>query len=129
MAHLQVLLGVWLSKITLQFQKLTLAQRLYSFLVSHNTWSKEAVSVLFCTAHFAFKMDPSGLKMEFVHLAISYMHLISVMIGKNNDSLFCFQEKIFKLYERKLHGDFDTNSHIQKKKEFRNPRSGDKKCL
>ncbi|XP_016390045.1 SAP30-binding protein isoform X1 [Sinocyclocheilus rhinocerous] len=31
------------------------------------------------------------------------------------------QEKIFKLYERKLHGDFDTNSHIQKKKEFRNP--------
>lgn len=32
------------------------------------------------------------------------------------------QEKIHKLYERKLHGDFDTNSHIQKKKEFRNPR-------
>ncbi|XP_047232138.1 SAP30-binding protein isoform X2 [Girardinichthys multiradiatus] len=31
------------------------------------------------------------------------------------------QEKISKLYERKLHGDFDTNSHIQKKKEFRNP--------
>ncbi|XP_041830011.1 SAP30-binding protein isoform X2 [Melanotaenia boesemani] len=31
------------------------------------------------------------------------------------------QEKIIKLYERKLHGDFDTNSHIQKKKEFRNP--------
>ncbi|XP_024120222.2 SAP30-binding protein [Oryzias melastigma] len=31
------------------------------------------------------------------------------------------QEKIHKLYERKLHGDFDTNSHIQKKKEFRNP--------
>uniref|UniRef100_A0A673M8K5 SAP30-binding protein-like n=1 Tax=Sinocyclocheilus rhinocerous TaxID=307959 RepID=A0A673M8K5_9TELE len=31
------------------------------------------------------------------------------------------QEKIFKLYERKLHGYFDTNSHIQKKKEFRNP--------
>ncbi|XP_054913419.1 SAP30-binding protein [Poeciliopsis prolifica] len=31
------------------------------------------------------------------------------------------QEKIYKLYERKLHGDFDTNSHIQKKKEFRNP--------
>ncbi|KPP61322.1 SAP30-binding protein-like [Scleropages formosus] len=31
------------------------------------------------------------------------------------------QEKIQKLYERKLHGDFDTNSHIQKKKEFRNP--------
>ncbi|KAG1972037.1 SAP30-binding protein [Pimephales promelas] len=31
------------------------------------------------------------------------------------------QEKIFKLYERKLHGDFDTNSHIQMKKEFRNP--------
>nr|AAH48030.1 SAP30 binding protein [Danio rerio]AAI64075.1 Sap30bp protein [Danio rerio] len=31
------------------------------------------------------------------------------------------QEKIFKLYERKLQGDFDTNSHIQKKKEFRNP--------
>ncbi|XP_016095991.1 SAP30-binding protein-like [Sinocyclocheilus grahami] len=30
------------------------------------------------------------------------------------------QENIFKLYERKLHGDFDTNSHIQKKKEFRN---------
>ncbi|MCJ8734571.1 hypothetical protein PDJAM_G00236920 [Pangasius djambal] len=30
-------------------------------------------------------------------------------------------EKIYKLYERKLHGDFDTNSHIQKKKEFRNP--------
>lgn len=35
--------------------------------------------------------------------------------------VFC-QEKIHKLYERKLHGDFDTNSHIQKKKEFRNPR-------
>ncbi|KAA0714180.1 SAP30-binding protein [Triplophysa tibetana] len=31
------------------------------------------------------------------------------------------QEKISKLYERKLHGDFDTNNHIQKKKEFRNP--------
>ncbi|XP_073345953.1 SAP30-binding protein isoform X2 [Pagrus major] len=31
------------------------------------------------------------------------------------------QDKINKLYERKLHGDFDTNSHIQKKKEFRNP--------
>ncbi|XP_028675604.1 SAP30-binding protein [Erpetoichthys calabaricus] len=31
------------------------------------------------------------------------------------------QEKIQKLYDRKLHGDFDTNSHIQKKKEFRNP--------
>ncbi|XP_038155235.1 SAP30-binding protein isoform X2 [Cyprinodon tularosa] len=31
------------------------------------------------------------------------------------------QEKIFKLYERRIHGDFDTNSHIQKKKEFRNP--------
>ncbi|TRY64976.1 hypothetical protein DNTS_024647 [Danionella cerebrum] len=31
------------------------------------------------------------------------------------------QEKIFKLYERKLHEDFDTNNHIQKKKEFRNP--------
>ncbi|KAM3860081.1 SAP30-binding protein [Diretmus argenteus] len=31
------------------------------------------------------------------------------------------REKICKLYERKLHGDFDTNSHIQKKKEFRNP--------
>lgn len=31
------------------------------------------------------------------------------------------QEKIHKLYERKLLGDFDTNSHIQKKKEFRNP--------
>uniref|UniRef100_A0A3B5KZF7 SAP30 binding protein n=1 Tax=Xiphophorus couchianus TaxID=32473 RepID=A0A3B5KZF7_9TELE len=31
------------------------------------------------------------------------------------------QEKIYKLYERKIHGDFDTNSHIQKKKEFRNP--------
>lgn len=31
------------------------------------------------------------------------------------------QEKIYKLYERKLHGDFDTNKHIQKKKEFRNP--------
>ncbi|XP_077358566.1 SAP30-binding protein isoform X2 [Festucalex cinctus] len=31
------------------------------------------------------------------------------------------QEKIHKLYERKLHGDFDTNILIQKKKEFRNP--------
>ncbi|MBN3306318.1 S30BP protein, partial [Amia calva] len=31
------------------------------------------------------------------------------------------QEKIFKLYERKLHDDFDTNNHIQMKKEFRNP--------
>ncbi|XP_017271737.2 SAP30-binding protein isoform X2 [Kryptolebias marmoratus] len=31
------------------------------------------------------------------------------------------QEKISKLYERTLRGDFDTNSHIQKKKEFRNP--------
>ncbi|XP_023692608.1 SAP30-binding protein isoform X1 [Paramormyrops kingsleyae] len=31
------------------------------------------------------------------------------------------QEKIQKLYERKLHGDFDTNRHIQNKKEFRNP--------
>ncbi|KAI4897176.1 hypothetical protein NFI96_015222 [Prochilodus magdalenae] len=31
------------------------------------------------------------------------------------------QDKIYKLYERKLQGDFDTNSHIQKKKEFRNP--------
>ncbi|KAK3540066.1 hypothetical protein QTP70_025387, partial [Hemibagrus guttatus] len=31
------------------------------------------------------------------------------------------QDKIYKLYERKLHGDFDTNNHIQKKKEFRNP--------
>ncbi|XP_051964143.1 SAP30-binding protein-like [Xyrauchen texanus] len=31
------------------------------------------------------------------------------------------QEKIYKLYERKQHGDFDTNSHIQNKKEFRNP--------
>ncbi|XP_056153304.1 SAP30-binding protein isoform X2 [Lampris incognitus] len=31
------------------------------------------------------------------------------------------QEKIYKLYERKLQGDFDTNSVIQKKKEFRNP--------
>ncbi|KAG2460832.1 S30BP protein, partial [Polypterus senegalus] len=31
------------------------------------------------------------------------------------------QEKMQKLYDRKLHGDFDTNSHIQKKKEFRNP--------
>lgn len=36
--------------------------------------------------------------------------------------LFLYQEKISKLYERKLHGDFDTNSHIQMKKEFRNPR-------
>lgn len=35
---------------------------------------------------------------------------------------FSWQEKIQKLYDRKLHGDFDTNSHIQKKKEFRNPR-------
>ncbi|XP_048870139.1 SAP30-binding protein [Brienomyrus brachyistius] len=31
------------------------------------------------------------------------------------------QEKIQKLYERKLHGNFDTNFHIQNKKEFRNP--------
>ncbi|KAL0984049.1 hypothetical protein UPYG_G00136430 [Umbra pygmaea] len=31
------------------------------------------------------------------------------------------QEKIQKLYEKNLHGDFDTNNHIQKKKEFRNP--------
>ncbi|XP_041076584.1 SAP30-binding protein-like isoform X2 [Polyodon spathula] len=31
------------------------------------------------------------------------------------------QEKIQKLYERKLHRDIDTNSHIQNKKEFRNP--------
>ncbi|KAL3046013.1 hypothetical protein OYC64_004095 [Pagothenia borchgrevinki] len=31
------------------------------------------------------------------------------------------QDKIHKLYERKLQGDFDTNNHIQKKKEFRNP--------
>ncbi|XP_068161478.1 SAP30-binding protein isoform X2 [Antennarius striatus] len=31
------------------------------------------------------------------------------------------QDKIQKLYERKLHGDFNINSHIQKKKEFRNP--------
>uniref|UniRef100_A0A3P9AX20 SAP30 binding protein n=1 Tax=Maylandia zebra TaxID=106582 RepID=A0A3P9AX20_9CICH len=31
------------------------------------------------------------------------------------------QEKIHKLYERKLHGDFDVNAHIQQKKEFRNP--------
>ncbi|XP_058845920.1 SAP30-binding protein-like isoform X3 [Acipenser ruthenus] len=31
------------------------------------------------------------------------------------------KEKIQKLYERKLHGDIDTNSHIQNKKEFRNP--------
>ncbi|KAG7507608.1 SAP30-binding protein isoform X2 [Solea senegalensis] len=31
------------------------------------------------------------------------------------------QEKIHKLYERKLHGDFDINNHIQQKKEFRNP--------
>ncbi|KAI4796053.1 hypothetical protein KUCAC02_029482 [Chaenocephalus aceratus] len=30
-------------------------------------------------------------------------------------------DKIHKLYERKLQGDFDTNNHIQKKKEFRNP--------
>ena len=36
--------------------------------------------------------------------------------------LFLNQEKILKLYERKQHGAFDTNSHIQKKKEFRNPR-------
>lgn len=36
----------------------------------------------------------------------------------------CFnpQEKICKLYERKLQEGFDTNNHIQKKKEFRNPR-------
>lgn len=39
-----------------------------------------------------------------------------------DSSGFLLQEKIHKLYERKLHGDFDTNSHIQKKKEFRNPR-------
>uniref|UniRef100_A0A8C2FYY1 SAP30-binding protein n=1 Tax=Cyprinus carpio TaxID=7962 RepID=A0A8C2FYY1_CYPCA len=38
--------------------------------------------------------------------------------GRTQDDV---KEKIFKLYERKLHGDFDTNSHIQKKKEFRNP--------
>ncbi|XP_056286001.1 SAP30-binding protein isoform X1 [Pseudoliparis swirei] len=31
------------------------------------------------------------------------------------------QDKIHKLFERKLQGDFDTNNHIQKKKEFRNP--------
>ncbi|KAJ3607771.1 hypothetical protein NHX12_024822 [Muraenolepis orangiensis] len=31
------------------------------------------------------------------------------------------QEKICKLYERKLQEGFDTNNHIQKKKEFRNP--------
>ncbi|XP_026027829.1 SAP30-binding protein-like [Astatotilapia calliptera] len=31
------------------------------------------------------------------------------------------QEKIHKLYKRKLHGDFDTNAHIQQKKKFRNP--------
>ncbi|KAJ7987866.1 hypothetical protein DPEC_G00331000 [Dallia pectoralis] len=31
------------------------------------------------------------------------------------------QEKIQKLYEKNLHGDFDTNKHIQMKKEFRNP--------
>ncbi|TWW81662.1 SAP30-binding protein [Takifugu flavidus] len=31
------------------------------------------------------------------------------------------QEKINKLFERKTYEDFDTNNHIQKKKEFRNP--------
>ncbi|XP_055727962.1 SAP30-binding protein-like isoform X2 [Salvelinus fontinalis] len=31
------------------------------------------------------------------------------------------QVKIQKLYEKNLHGDFDTNNHIQRKKEFRNP--------
>ncbi|XP_034049760.1 SAP30-binding protein isoform X2 [Thalassophryne amazonica] len=31
------------------------------------------------------------------------------------------QERILKQYERKLRGDWDTNSHIQNKKEFRNP--------
>lgn len=35
-----------------------------------------------------------------------------------------YQEKIAKLFERKVYEDFDTNSHIQKKKEFRNPRFG-----
>lgn len=38
------------------------------------------------------------------------------------DLFVFYQDKIHKLYERKFHGDFDTNSHIQKKKEFRNPR-------
>lgn len=32
------------------------------------------------------------------------------------------QEKINKLFDRKVYEEFDTNSHIQKKKEFRNPR-------
>lgn len=36
--------------------------------------------------------------------------------------VFCQQVKIQKLYEKNLHGDFDTNNHIQRKKEFRNPR-------
>ncbi|XP_041728818.1 SAP30-binding protein isoform X2 [Coregonus clupeaformis] len=31
------------------------------------------------------------------------------------------QVKIQKLYEKNLHGGFDTNNHIQRKKEFRNP--------
>ncbi|CAG02567.1 unnamed protein product [Tetraodon nigroviridis] len=31
------------------------------------------------------------------------------------------QEKINKLFDRKVYEEFDTNSHIQKKKEFRNP--------
>ncbi|XP_036801987.1 SAP30-binding protein [Oncorhynchus mykiss] len=31
------------------------------------------------------------------------------------------QVKIQKLYEKNLHGDLDTNNHIQRKKEFRNP--------
>ncbi|KAG7271200.1 hypothetical protein CRUP_003377 [Coryphaenoides rupestris] len=38
--------------------------------------------------------------------------------GKDADD---FKEKICKLYERKLQEGFDTNNHIQKKKEFRNP--------
>nr|XP_029511893.1 SAP30-binding protein-like isoform X1 [Oncorhynchus nerka] len=35
--------------------------------------------------------------------------------------LFYQQVKIQKLYEKNLHGDLDTNNHIQRKKEFRNP--------
>lgn len=40
------------------------------------------------------------------------------------ENFFFKQEKINKLFERKIYEDFDTNNHIQKKKEFRNPRYG-----
>ncbi|XP_028823957.1 SAP30-binding protein isoform X2 [Denticeps clupeoides] len=68
------------------------------------------------------KLDPNELVAQFServrNMSPDEIRIPPEPAGRCSNHL---QEKIFKLYERKLHGDFDTNSHIQKKKEFRNP--------